>query len=235
MVNAEMGALSGVWLRGVGVMFEALYTDLVQTFPSAAALVEWLRGFIAFKDIILVGGMFIIVLLLRRERRKISGLIVDLGQRVDTMSQLAKAARADFETAMARPVAGGQVQSLGSSNWEVVQSIWRETRDRIELVIEQISDKRVKPKYAKILRYNYSDVIITLRDDEIIPSGKAFTALISMNGLFQRLKLRPANVTSKEVEQFKFLLKDVNGSLPKLPRAKSSDPTPPSSLPIAAE
>ena len=186
------------------------------------ALVEWLKGFVAAKDfvqaIVLVAGMSAILFAMRRERRKISFLIVDLTERVDTMSQLARAARAEFETAMARPVSG-QVANGGASNWENVQTIWRETRDRIELAIENILDRRVKPKYGKIPRYNYNDVIITLRDDRLI-SEKVYGALTSMNSMFQRLKLRPSAVTAAEVELFQRLLKDVNGGLPKLPKPK---------------
>jgi hypothetical protein len=188
------------------------------------ALVEWLKGFVAAKDfvqaIVLVAGMSAILFAMRRERRKISFLIVDLTERVDTMSQLARAARAEFETAMARPVSG-QVANGGASNWENVQTIWRETRDRIELAIENILDRRVKPKYGKIPRYNYNDVIITLRDDRLI-SEKVYGALTSMNSMFQRLKLRPSAVTAAEVELFQRLLKDVNGGLPRLPKPKTT-------------
>ena len=56
------------------------------------ALVEWLKGFVAAKDlvqaIVLIAGMSAILFAMRRERRKISVLIVDLTERVDTMSQL---------------------------------------------------------------------------------------------------------------------------------------------------
>lgn len=217
-------------------MWQANFEQIVQRVPWLADLWAWSAPirelWHSIESVALFAGMTLVVFLLRRERRKISGLILDLRERVDTMSQLAKAARADFETAMARPA--GPLSANSISNWETVQTIWRETRDRIELAIEQITDRRIKPKYGKIARYNYNDIIITMRDDGVLASPKAFTALIAMNGLFQRLKLRPNAVTPQEVEQFTQHLKDINGALPKLPKAKVP-PTPPTPMPVAAE
>lgn len=209
---------------------------LAEQIPSVIQIYDWLAAAAQFwhaiENTVLIVGMALVVWLLRRERRKIGGLISDLGERIETMSQLAKAARDEFEAAIVRPV--GPISANNISNWETVQAIWRETRDRMEFAIEEITDRRIKPKYGKIARYNYNDIIITLRDDGIISSDKAFAALVSMNGLFQRLKLRPAAVTAQEAEQFKSLLKEVNGALPKLPKIKNAAVSP-APMPVAAE
>ena len=78
---------------------------------------------------------------------------------------------------------------------------------------------------GKLTRYNYNDVIIGLKDDGQIKSGQAFHALMAMNGLFNKLRARPSNATAAHVEQFSDWLREVNGSLPKLP--------PPKVLPVA--
>jgi len=205
------------------------FIALAEKHPWLIDAAQWLyaakQAWHAVESFALFLGMAAVLWLLRRERVKISGLIEDLGSRVEIMSQLAKAARDEFETAAARQV--GPVSAAGASNWETVQTIWRETRDRIELAVEQIADKRIKPKYGKIPRYNYNDVIITLREDGVIRTDKAFTALVSMNGMFQKLKLRPTGVSPSEAAQFKKLLADVNGALPRLPKREPEDAPPP--------
>jgi hypothetical protein len=44
---------------------------------------------------------------------------------------------------------------------------------------------------------------------------------MAMNGLFNKLRARPSNATAGDVEQFRKWLREVNGSLPKLPPPKA--------------
>ena len=60
-------------------------------------------------------------------------------------------------------------------------------------------------------------MINQLREDEQLKSDKAWMALLNMNQRFLALRTRTGSVGPREVEEFKALLRDVNGSLPKLP------------------
>jgi hypothetical protein len=168
-------------------------------------------------------AFFWIVRSLKRERLKIKELLgelgsklEDLGVKTDTFGQLAKAAREAAEVA-GSSAPGGSI-SLGSTNWELIRQQWQEVRDRIELLVDRVQHHASRAKYSKISRYSYEDLISELRKDEWIKSAPAYAALISMNAMFLKLRLRPSNVTNAEVAQFRLLLKDVNGCLPKLPK-----------------
>jgi hypothetical protein len=177
--------------------------------------------FKSIESIIILLGLFLAWHLLRRERLKIQGLVEDLGQRVDTSIQQSKAAIEAAETALAQPSVLVAANSNSASHWETIRSEWQNVRDRLELAIERIPHKSTRGKYGKLTRYNYNDVIIGLKDDGQIKSGQAFHALMAMNGLFNRLRARPSNATAAHVEQFNEWLRDVNGSLPKLPPPKA--------------
>ncbi len=203
-------------------MVSEFYAWLVQTFPWIADLAPWLIAgkslFDKIEGIALFLGLLWVVRLLKKERLKLSSLIDDLGQRVDTSAQIANAAREAAETAMSRPTGPSQFQNGSTANWEIIREDWQHTRDRLELAVNRIKHKATRAKYGKINRYSYADVINQLREDEQLKSDKAWMALLNMNQKFLGLRTRTSSVGPHEVHEFKALLRDVNGSLPKLPR-----------------
>jgi hypothetical protein len=176
--------------------------------------------FKSFESLIILFGLFLAWHLLRRERLKIRDSVDELSQRIATSIQQSKAAIEAAETALAQPSVLVAANSNNTSHWETIRSEWQNVRDRLELAVERIPHKATRGKYGKLTRYNYNDLIIGLRDDGQIKSGQAFHALMAMNGLFNRLRARPSNATADHVEQFADWLRQVNGSLPKLPHPK---------------
>ncbi|MGB4867171.1 MAG: hypothetical protein WBP38_14870, partial [Hyphomicrobium sp.] len=119
------------------------YDWFVQLFPWIADVVPWLvaaKGFFdKIESLALFLGLLWVVRLLKKERLKLSSLIDDLGQRVDTSAQIANAAREAAETAMSRPANGSMQTQVGSTaNWEIIREDWQQTRDRLELAISKI-------------------------------------------------------------------------------------------------
>lgn len=197
------------------------YAWLVQTFPWIADLTPWFLALKSWWDkvesIALLIGLLIVARSLKYERIKLSGLIDDLGQKVDTSAQIANAAREAAETAMSRPTGPAPYQNGSTANWEIIREDWQQTRDRLELAVNKIKHKATRAKYGKINRYSYADVINQLREDEQLKSDRAWMALLNMNQKFLGLRTRTNSVGAHEVHDFKALLRDVNGSLPRLP------------------
>lgn len=208
-------------MRSGHEMLSSIYAWLLLSFPWISDLIPWFElakaSWNKIESLALVGALFWVGHRLKRERIKISGLIDDLGQKVDTSGQIANAAREAAETAMARPAGPTQLQNGSTANWEIIRSDWQSTRDRLELAIKRIRHKSTRAKYGNINRHSYADVINQLREDEQLKSDKAWMALLNMNAKFLSLRTRTGGVGPREVEEFKALLRDVNGSLPKLP------------------
>lgn len=202
-------------------MVNEFYAWVLQIFPWIVDLIPLIKFAQAvwerIESFVLLFGLFWVGHRLKRERKKISGLIDDLGEKVDTSGQIANAAREAAETAMSRPTGPAQMQNGGTANWEIIRSDWQTTRDRLELAIKRIRHKATRGKYGNINRHSYADVINQLREDEQLKSDRAWMALLNMNAKFLALRTRTGNVGPREVEEFKALLRDVNGSLPKLP------------------
>lgn len=202
-------------------MLISIYAWLLLNFPWISDLIPWFElvksSWGKIESLALVGALFWVGHRLKRERIKISGLIDDLGEKVDTSGQIANAAREAAETAMSRPAGPVQAQNGSTSNWEIIRSDWQTTRDRLELAIKRIRHKATRAKYGNINRHSYADVINQLREDEQLKSDRAWMALLNMNAKFLALRTRTGSVGQREVEEFKVLLRDVNGSLPKLP------------------
>lgn len=163
-------------------------------------------------------------------------LVTDLGdgldEKIDTAAQLAKAARDSAEVAIVPQQMNTLNGTSSLAHWEQLRSEWHDMRDRIELAIKRIKHASVRGKYAKFDRYSYRDIIVTLADDKEI-SRQAEAALILMNQRFMALKSRPSQTSAKDVADFTEWKKAVNGSLPKLPRARTSTVAP--AVPEAAE
>ena len=169
-------------------MVSEFYAWLVQIFPWIETVAPWVFAakslFDKVEGVALFVGLLWVVRLLKKERLKLSSLIDDLGQRVDTSAQIANAAREAAETAMSRPSGATQFQAGSTANWEIIREDWQQTRDRLELAINRIPNKAKRAKYGKINRYSYADVINQLREDEQLKSDRAWVALINMNQKF---------------------------------------------------
>jgi hypothetical protein len=178
----------------------------------------------SIQNIVVLLGMIWVVHRLKTERGKLATLIDNLSERIETIGQLTKAAQATAEAALARNTgSGGETTALAMSNWETVRVIWQEVRDRIELKIGDIDHKSVRAKYSKFARYSYREVINTLHSDGVVSSSKAWIALQNMNSNFLRLRTKTSAANSNDVEQFQQWLKDINGSLPRLPIGAQDD------------
>ena len=88
-------------------MFNEFYAWVIQIFPWLSDVIPVLKIVQAvwnnIESVVLLIGLFWVGRRLKRERIKISGLIDDLGEKVDTSGQIANAAREAAETAMSRP------------------------------------------------------------------------------------------------------------------------------------
>jgi hypothetical protein len=216
-------------------------------FPWLEDVVPWLiflRDFWHdYQGLIVLVGFFVVWRLLRRERLK-------LGERIDTLAQIVRAARDEAEAALGLPsqappvtpapqppigpqppqAAGSAAvppapEDVGATNWETVRLGWRDVRDRIELLIEGIRHAGVRSKYSRIARYTYRYVINSLQKDGVITSAQVADKLRSMDTTFNILKFRPRTVSASDVAQFTSALEFVDPHLPKLPDTElSADP-----------
>ncbi len=164
-----------------------------------------------------------------------------LGDKVDTLSQIVRATRDEAEEALARPVAqsaqsyaNGRAQEGDPfANWERIRSDWRNVRERLEFMIENISRARVRGKYSKLPRYNYRRVINALQTDGEMTS-KVCNELLRMDTLFNTIRFRPKGVTNEELSKFEDAYNLVDRFLPRLPEPPSS-PQPEPTLSPAPE
>ena len=221
-------------------------------FPWLEDTVPWLlflRDFWHdYQGVIVLVGFFFVWRLLRAERFK-------LGERIDTLAQIVRAARDEAEAALglppptpptapptqpppsfqppptqglapsASPVPAAP-SATAATNWETIRLVWRDVRDRIELLIEGIRHAGVRSKYSRIARYTYRYVINALQRDGIIQSAQVADKLRSMDTAFNILKFRPRTVSATDVAEFNSALEFVDPHLPKLPDEElSADPT----------
>jgi hypothetical protein len=158
--------------------------DVVDAFEVVKAI--WHQ----WDSVVLLVGLYIVGRRLKQER-------ISLGQGVDTLSEIVKAARDLSETALAQPSNGGASQfpagagsgdAIDPNGWETIRRIWRDTRDRIELAIEEVP-RRSRGKYSRIRRYNYLDVIDALRKDGVLGPAVA-NKLQGMDTRFNTLKFQ---------------------------------------------
>jgi hypothetical protein len=180
-----------------------------------------------YQNLVVIIGLFVVARRLRQERIKLS-------ERVDTLSQIVRAARDLAEAALAHqqsvvpksePTGGYAQDSASPANWETVRAIWRNARDRIELAIEGIGSSRTRAKYSKLPRYTYRDVINALETDGTI--GRTVSdKLRSMDTAFNTYKFRPKSVSAEEVARFIQLFELPNSRLPKLPDEESPPSSP---------
>jgi hypothetical protein len=140
--------------------------------------------------------------------------IENFGVRLETLRLLVDALQQSPERNLAK-LDFSQSDDNSGENWERVRSIWHQTRERIELAIEEIKAKARGERYSKFDRYSYANVVAQLQLDGIV-TGAAYTALVRMNTEFNRLRRKPGMTTAGDAANFVGWLRVVNGSLPKL-------------------
>jgi hypothetical protein len=161
---------------------------------------EWLRPSLVIEAV----ALSLIVFVLRRERVKLGDHIEDLREALvrqirDVEEDLADVAAPAVPLAPDAP--GPAAEALrNAENWERVRKTWREARDWIELLIEEIPDGRQRAKYNRLSRRDFEPIITMLRKDKRIGADAA-ADLIALNELFQRL--RPVRAATKaEADDF---------------------------------
>ena len=187
------------------------------------------EGFHALEPFIVLLGLTLIWQRLRKTHRDLRRTVNVLGKRVEearstfenfgfrleTLKQLVDALQQSLERSLANTDTP-QADDGSANSWELVRSVWQQTRERIELAIEKIGPKAKRARYSKFDRYSYLNIIAQLQLDGVV-TGAAHTALVQMNAEFNRLRRRPGRTIAADAVNFARWLQAVNGSLPKLP------------------
>jgi hypothetical protein len=218
--------------------------------PWAVDAIEWLRVLKSFWDqynsLLILLGLWLVARKLSGERERLEERVDTLGQHVKAAveasdaaivaareaSAAAKEASTEIVGAIAasagnrRPVNGAHAapQPLESddNHWKRVSEIWSELKDRIELKIQNIPQKRVRAKYSQMHRRTYEDVITALRRDEVLKAGVALK-LLQLDHDYKVLRFKPRDVTAAQAAKFVDVLRIVNATraLPPLPNEES--------------
>jgi hypothetical protein len=228
-----------------------------------------------YNSLLVLVGLWLVARKLKGERERLEERVDTLGQHVKAAvevsdsaivaakeaSAAAKEASVEILGAIAAstgsraPLANGahavpnatkQQQETGDNNWKRVSEIWGELKDRIELKIQNISQKRVRAKYSRMPRRTYEDVITALRKDEVLKRGVALK-LLQLDHEYKVLRFKPKDdVTAVQVAMFVEVQRIVNATraLPLLPNDEAEEvgvgpaetpeqPEPPPDTPVA--
>jgi hypothetical protein len=224
--------------------------------PWIVDVIEWLRVgkslWDQYNSIIILVGLWVVARKLRDERERIE-------ERVDTLSQHVKAAaeasdaaiaaareaadaimaaisesrsgRATANGALVAPSAMPQLQPSDYANWDQVNKIWSEIKERIELKVQDIPQQKVRTKYSRMPRRTYHNIINALRNDGLLKPVHVVLKLLELDHEYQVLRFKPKDVATKDVAKFVEALQIVNGTraLPPLPSGPADEPDPESS------
>lgn len=94
-----------------------------------------------------------------------------------------------------------QDSSTSDNNFELIRDHWSRTRDKIESIVESITDGRTRRKYNTLARYDYTEIIKKLKDDGMITT-KAAAAANMMNKAYLSLRGRKRPITQANVDLF---------------------------------
>jgi hypothetical protein len=98
-----------------------------------------------------------------------------------------------------------------NTNWNRLSGIWGELKDRIDLLITEIPQKRVRAKYSRMHRRTYKHIIETLQKDGFL-RGVLVDDLINLDRKYSALRFKPKEVTKADVELFEEVLRKANGT-----------------------
>ena len=199
---------------------------VLEQYPWITDVTDWLQSLNAlwheYQAFVILLGLALLWWLLRQERLR-------LGERIETLRQIVTAIRDQTEEALAAPSSEFPLSSAPSGSngtvsnpaagrefFEIIRQRWRDARDRIELAIEEIPRSRVRGKYGRLPRYDYSEVIVSLQKDSVL-TPKERTELLRMNDTFNYLKFRPTKTTQQQATEFGELYAIGTRRLPDLP------------------
>jgi hypothetical protein len=197
-----------IWLKPFVWPWVATILDWIAVLP------DWMKDSKAIEIVLLliIGTQLgRVVRQLRRQRAGLDDVIERLGERLSAFRKMLQAVRDETETAN-EPETPSPADA-GPEYWEKVRSLWAITRNRIESRIDQISDGRVRRKYANMDRYVYRDIIFALNADNALTNTVAAN-LFHMSGIFMKLRRNPKSATKQDAERFEALYKAVSSSLP---------------------
>jgi hypothetical protein len=213
---------------------------VLQTYSSIPPeIFEWLTflrdAWHRIEGPVILIGMFWVIRRLRSERVKLS-------ERVDTLALLVRAARDEAEAAIVQPTPAAPsrterpIQTPSTNNWEAIRVAWRDIRDRLELKIEELPQRR-RGKYSRIRRTSYRPVIHALEQDDALNPSVA-DKLRNMDRTFNTLKFRPTDIADEDVWEFQRGIEFVDPWLPDLadpdPAPTPEPPAAPAKLPVSA-
>jgi len=117
------------------------------------------------------------------------------------------------------------------ANWEQVKAIWSDARKQLDDIVEGITNRTDKRKYAKLNRRDYTDIINRLKDDARV-SDAAARAAEFMNDTYLSFRNRRNPISDSVREQFvdnKKLFDDERKTFkpPLLPPPSLTPPPPP--------
>ena len=199
-------------------------------YPRAADLIEWLQiakdWIHRYESFILIVGLWLVARKIRRERERLQERVNTLTQHVQAAGEASDAAIVKAQqvastildaiamstrVGVRSPTAGDKLTSSpeasleilegASSNWQQISEIWNNLKQRIELRIEDIPNKRVREKYSRMDRRVYRRIITQLEHDELLRPAVA-DILRDLARRYQALKFDPANITAAEVQKF---------------------------------
>lgn len=98
-------------------------------------------------------------------------------------------------------------------NWERLRELWNKNGERLDGVIEKISDKRKRGRYQRMPRTNYPAIINALADERFI-SETARKASLDLHGIFMSYKPRNRTIPDQAVGSMEVLDKILEHELP---------------------
>jgi hypothetical protein len=106
-----------------------------------------------------------------------------------------------------------QPAEADNANWNRLNSIWSELKDRIDVLISEIPRKRVRAKYSRMHRRTYKHIIEALQKDGVL-EGALGPMLIDLDRRYSALRFRPKEVTPEDVELFASVRQIINKTAP---------------------
>lgn len=89
-------------------------------------------------------------------------------------------------------------------NWERIRELWNNNGERLDSVIERISDKRRRGKFQRMPRTNYPAIINALGDESYI-SDAARNASLKLHSIFMSYKPRNRKIPDEAVASMELL------------------------------
>jgi hypothetical protein len=149
-------------------------------------------------------------------RKQVAELQVDsISNRTDASEDASNEFRLNHETRTAQQV-------TEDDNWLALRDFWRRNTQRLEYVIDQISDGRTKVAYDRLPRTNYDRIINRLQGQKFI-SAAAANASRSLNELFYKFRPRNRAVPDEVIGSLKVLDQSLDRELVPISKVLDSE------------